>query len=460
MLTREKIINIKQLHRRGASLRDIERKTGHCFRTIRRYVSQDKGQSASISKTSRTSKLDRYEHEILKEWKRGLSWGKQKYTARSLWQEIMRRHKELKVSESAFSRWLRRHNVRKQAAFIPLIHDYSEAQVDFGEFWNFDKRGKKEKMNHLVLSFPHSNARYYQVFKGQNQECLFAGLNAIFKHIGGIPRNIVFDNMSTAVSKVGKKRTLTQRFKEYAAHCGFEPIFCNPASGNEKGNVEAAVGFLRRRFLSPPPIITDIDAFNKQALCQCDALLDNIHYRHQEPIKDIHQKEKDALIPLPSADFDHRRWLLHKTDKYGCVQFETNRYTVGGAHAQCEVWISVGAHDIEVYNAEKTSRLIVHKRLYTRHNLSRAMDGYVEVLAKKPRAITQSGAIPDANGEFLNALKKMRVCDRESTIRTAIEHGVDHALNPQKVPAFSNVIRLPIQSEYRVDSSKYSLKRK
>jgi hypothetical protein len=36
------------------------------------------------------------------------------------------------------------------------------------------------------------------------------------------------------------------RFK---CHYGFKSVYCNPASGNEKGSVENAVGYVRRNLL-------------------------------------------------------------------------------------------------------------------------------------------------------------------------------------------------------------------
>ena len=57
---------------------------------------------------------------------------------------------------------------------------------------------------YLVLSFPWSNAGYLQLFYGENTECLLEGLDAIFQHIGGVPREIWFDNASSMVKNVIK----------------------------------------------------------------------------------------------------------------------------------------------------------------------------------------------------------------------------------------------------------------
>ena len=41
--------------------------------------------------------------------------------------------------------------------------------------------------------------------------------------------------------------------KQLSAHYGFEPVFCNPASGNEKGLIENLVGYIRRNVCVPLP---------------------------------------------------------------------------------------------------------------------------------------------------------------------------------------------------------------
>ena len=50
---------------------------------------------------------------------------------------------------------------------------------------------------------------------------------------GGIANRGIYDNMKTAVNKVGrgKARTVNARFEAMASHYLFEPEFCNVAAG-------------------------------------------------------------------------------------------------------------------------------------------------------------------------------------------------------------------------------------
>jgi hypothetical protein len=54
---------------------------------------------------------------------------------------------------------------------------------------------------------------------------------------GGIPERGIYDNMKTAVDNVGhgKQRQVNKRFHAMVGHHLYEPEFCNPATGLEKG---------------------------------------------------------------------------------------------------------------------------------------------------------------------------------------------------------------------------------
>ena len=73
--------------------------------------------------------------------------------------------------------------------------------------------------------------------------------------LGGVPQRVIFDNMRTAVDRIGsgKARQVNARFAAMASHYLFETDFCNPASGWEKGQVEKTVQNARRRLWQPMP---------------------------------------------------------------------------------------------------------------------------------------------------------------------------------------------------------------
>jgi len=156
---------------------------------------------------------------------------------------------------------------RPEPGYLPLEHIPGEAQADFGDA-EYYENGRLCSGKYLNLSFPYSNKGYFQVSKGENQECLFEGLIAIFEHIGGVPPkigSIIPRPLSPRCSKRGE-RTLTDDFIRFSEHYGLKAIFCNVEAGHEKGNVESKVGYHRRNWLVPVPRFERLSDFNQDLL--------------------------------------------------------------------------------------------------------------------------------------------------------------------------------------------------
>lgn len=126
-------------------------------------------------------------------------------------------------------------------------------QVDFGEAVA-TIGGNDARIHCLVATFPHSNMRYVAATPGENAECVCEGLAQILDHIGMVPRVLVLDNATGAGLRVAwNKVTVVRVFAMFCDHYRLETRSCNPYSGNEKGSVENAVGFLRRNLMAPSP---------------------------------------------------------------------------------------------------------------------------------------------------------------------------------------------------------------
>ena len=70
-----------------------------------------------------------------------------------------------------------------------------------------------------------------------------------FTALGGVAREIFYDNLATAVAEHdGKLIRFLPRFLAFAGEYNFYPRACNPASGWEKGKVERAIGYSRQNF--------------------------------------------------------------------------------------------------------------------------------------------------------------------------------------------------------------------
>ena len=424
MISREGIDEMKRLHKSGLSVRKIAETLGYSATTVQRYVTCDDGGSDVSFEIRKQSILDAHITEIEMMVNANRRWGKQSVNLKLAHRILLERHAGLSVSYRAFCRFANnrcRFEGGRELSSIPLNHGAGEAQIDFFDVIYF-KDGRRINGNAFTMSFPYSNARFVQIFPAQNQQCLFFALVRSFAAIGGVPRSILFDNASTAVKKVerGCKREINERFHAFAAHYGFEPLFCNAASGNEKGNVEAANKYVRKNYLSPPPALSNEITFNEALLKRCFSDLNAEHYRKRVSVASLFEEDKAALYPLPPVEFDITKSLRRHADKCALVNVLGSIYSVSDRHKCAVVIVKLGAFSVEIFDKTGTP-ICRHERSYTRGERSILMESYVDALAKRPRAALSLGVLDGASQEVRAAFAKARSCDRRELLRDHFE---------------------------------------
>ena len=372
MLSMAKINDIKYLKQvQGFSYRKVMKITGHSYGTIRKYEEIENFNYTPIKRTKKTFKIDQYK-EFVDKWLLS-DIGKphkQRHTAKKIYARLQEKFKDkLNISYRSIAVYVSKKRSElgiDTTEYLKLSHLPGTAQVDFGKVV-FKQGGKEVKGSYLVLTFPYSNAGYIQIFKGETTECLLQGLKDIFKHIGGVPREIWFDNLSAAVSmRKGKERILNESFDRFATHYKFKPKFCNPASGNEKGNVENKVGYFRRNFFVPIPEIPSILEYNKHLFRLCDIDNERVHYQKNKKICELLNFENQYIVPINSIDFEVAKYEKRRINKYGFIDIDTNKYSVGTKFKLQEVWIKITAHKIFVLDEYKRE-LVSHNRIFERN---------------------------------------------------------------------------------------------
>ncbi|RRN61758.1 transposase, partial [Caulobacter sp. 602-1] len=122
------------------------------------------------------------------------------------------------------------------------------------------------------------------------------GLRTVFEHIGAVPLTLVLDNATGAGHRVAWDRvSIVKVFELFVEHYRLETRFCNPNSGNEKGSVENAVGFLRRNIMVPLLNAESYAQLTRYMLERCDAMAKETHYRKGAPIGGLFAEEKAEM---------------------------------------------------------------------------------------------------------------------------------------------------------------------
>ncbi len=239
--------------------------------------------------------------------------------------------------------------------------------------------------------------------------------------LGGVPRRGIFDNMKTAVDKIGsgKARQVNARFAAMASHYLFEPEFCNPAAGWEKGQVEKNVQDARRRLWQSMPGFPDMEALNAWLEERCVAQWGEIpHGVLPGTVAQVHAAEVGCLMPL-GRPFDGFVEHTKRVSPTCLITFERTRYSVPASFANRPV--SLRIYPDRVVIAAEGQILCAHGRVIER---SHDQPGrtvydwrhYLAVIQRKPGAL-RNGApftdMPDAFRALQGHLLKRPGGDRE-----------------------------------------------
>lgn len=110
------------------------------------------------------------------------------------------------------------------------------------------------------------------LYPRQDQTCFLDGHVRAFQWLGAIYQRLLFDNLKPAVAKVlaGSERQLTARLAALASHYLFEPCLARPATGHDKGGVEARGKGVRWAHLVPIPAGDSLEAISNALMARLD----------------------------------------------------------------------------------------------------------------------------------------------------------------------------------------------
>lgn len=390
---------IRRWHfREHLSIREIGRRTGLSRNTIRKYLRVD-GVEPKFNVPERPSKLDPFA-DRLSAWLRteAKKSRKQKRTLKQLHAELVSLGYEGSYNRvAAFAReWQadlqRELQTTGRGTYVPLAFDPGEAfQFDWSEDWAIiGNERTKLQVAHTKLAY--SRAFIVRAYLLQTHEMLFDAHNHAFRVFGGVPRRGIYDNMRTAIDKIGrgKERDVNIRFMAMASHYLYEPEFCNPASGWEKGQVEKNVQDARHRFFQPTPRFASLEALNDWLELRCKEIWQQTaHGKMRGTIADLWAEEAQTLMPA-SRLFDGFVEHTKRVSPTCLVHFDRNRYSVPASFANRPV--SLRVYPDRVVVAAEGLIVCEHQRI-----ISRSHDGpgqtvydwrhYLAVVQRKPGAL-------------------------------------------------------------------------
>lgn len=192
--------------------------------------------------------------------------------------------------------------VRPRPPVEPLVRFETppghQAQVDFAEC-----RFPWGKRFALLVVLGYSRVLWVQFYRRQTMATVMQGLEAAFAYVGGVPRELLFDQLKAVIvedQRVGGGKVLENpEFLRFAAHWDFRIRACRPYRAKTKGKVERPVHYLRHNFLYGREFLGDAD-LNAQCLAWLDGTANvRVHgTTHEVPHVRFERDERAVLGSL------------------------------------------------------------------------------------------------------------------------------------------------------------------
>lgn len=276
----------------------------------------------------------------------------------------------------------------KERFFEQHYEPGEQAQFDFKESVSLPFAAGIREVHLHISTLPFSNLCVAKAYPQKNYECFMDGVQSFFEEIGGMPKNIRFDNLSPVVVKIypDGRRKYTQAFSKAHEHYGFGLLPCSPGRGNEKGDVERDIQTFSRRFLNHTKmenlIFRDFENLN-------EVLRAFLKKREKAETQKLFFEESNHLRPLPLRDENILcRSESLRAGEYGTIRILKSTYSVPDEVIGRECWVVPGPYEVRIY-LQASRRLVATHPRQPDGSHSVVLEHVLRSLLRKPRAMVR-----------------------------------------------------------------------
>jgi len=367
MVRKEECMEIWVLKRQGYSNRAIARTLGIHRKTVKKYL-QSKALPAYRVGARRSALAPHY--EVIDEWL-----CTQDYQATRV-HELVRRQGYAGSYETV-KRYVRAVKQKRDRIAYLRFETLAgqQAQVDFADFQIVLANGAVQTLYVFVMVLGYSRHMYIEFIDRCTMTVFLDCHQQAFRFFGGVPCEILYDNMKNVVVRrhVGKT-AFNRTFLEFCAHWEFKPLACPPYSPWYKGKVERPIEYIRERFWRGY-------AYSHLAQANRDMLVWNqtvakqrVHGTTKERVGERFERERRHLGALPVQPYDTSEKVTRKVFRDCQVCFAGNRYVLPHALVGRVVLLKIKNGILRVYEDETlwaeypipegNGQLMAHPRFY------------------------------------------------------------------------------------------------
>jgi len=286
-----------------------------------------------------------------------------------------------------------RKTVLKKEAYIKQEYQPGETiEFDWGEV-KLTVAGEDHKFQLALFSTGYGSYNFGYLYNNQKMQSFLDVHVKCFNHLGGVHKEVVYDNMRVAVKKfVGKtEKVATDELLKISMYYGFDYRFCNARRGNEKGTVERAIEFVRRKAFSSKDEFDSLEEANNHLKVTLKKLNSKpTKYLGNVSSKDKLNEEKDKLKKV-ITDYIICKEVECRVDKYSTITIEQNRYSVSELLVGKFVKAKVYPERIDIIY--ENNIIASHLRSYRFSYWTIDINHYISTFKKKPGALHNSTAM-------------------------------------------------------------------
>ncbi len=241
------LVMILDLHRQGLSVSAIARRVGIDRKTVRKYIERGLEPPTYGPRQPRARRLEPFEVYLRQ---RVVAYPG--LTASRLLREI--REHGYCGGYTAVTDFLREVRPSPMPAFEVRFETLpgEQAQVDFAQFQVIftDEPSETRIVWLFSLVLGYSRLIWARFVAHQDLQTVLRCHIGAFAALGGVPREVLYDRMKTAVIGEDKEAHIVynRALIDFAGHYGFHPKACRPYRAKTKGKVERPFRYIREDF--------------------------------------------------------------------------------------------------------------------------------------------------------------------------------------------------------------------
>jgi transposase len=382
------LVMILDLHRQGLSVSAIARRVGIDRKTVRKYIERGLEPPSYGPRKPRARQLAPFEAYLRQ---RVVAYPG--LTASRLLHEI--REHGYAGGYTAVADFLREVRPSPVPPFEVRFETPpgEQAQVDFAQFQVVftDEPSVTRIVWLFSLVLGYSRLIWGRFVAHQDLQTVLRCHMAAFAALGGVPREVLYDRMKTAVIGEDDQAHIVynRALIDFASHYGFHPKACRPYRAKTKGKVERPFRYIREDFFLARSF-RNLDNLNAQLAHWLGTVANpRVHATTRRVVNEAFAEEKLVLQPLPLVPFRAVLKLERRVSHEGMVSVGGNLYSVPDLTRKRVVEVHTLADEIRIFEAD---RLIAVHPVLEGHHQRRLAPGHRKMPTQ--RAAAEAAAIP------------------------------------------------------------------